>query len=51
VFFALFDSLETGRYVKDYQEVVEIYNLDVYGYSNDQAYVPAFPSRNPVNVY
>lgn len=51
VFFALFDSLENGRYLKDYQEVVEMYNLDVFGYSNDQAYVPAFPSRNPMNVY
>jgi hypothetical protein len=51
VFFALFDSLENGRYIKDYLEVVEMYNLDVFGYSNDQAYVPAFPSRNPMHPY
>jgi hypothetical protein len=35
VFFALFDSLENGRYVRDYLEVVEMYNLDVFGYAND----------------
>lgn len=51
VFFALFDSLENGRYIKDYLEVVEMYNMDVFGYSNDQAYVPAFPTRNPMHPY
>ena len=38
VFFAIFENMETEQGVKEYQSVVESYNLEIYGYSNDQAY-------------
>jgi CCR4-NOT transcription complex subunit 7/8 len=51
VFFALFNSLESGKSSRDLQDVKDMHNLDVYGYSNDQAY-QSFPSRSaPINVY
>ena len=45
VFFAIFDNMETEQGVKEYQSVVESYNLDIYGYSNDQAYGYGYTSE------
>ena len=38
VFFAIFNNMATEQDVKELQSVHEAYNLDIYGYSNDQAY-------------
>jgi len=42
VFFAIFDNVATEGRAKERQSVLEAYNLDIYGYSNDQAY--GYPS-------
>lgn len=44
-FFKMFNNLQTTRDKNDYKECYEIYNQDVYGYSNDQAF------RNMATVF
>lgn len=37
-FFAMFNAMEKERDKQEYTQIFEVYNQDVYGFSNDQAF-------------
>ena len=54
VFFALFNNLESEKDKKEYGNMLKMYNCDIYGFQNEQAYVSmngASPYRQPMSVY
>lgn len=53
VFFAIFNKFESEKDRKDYINILSSFNLDVYGFSNDQAFISYGGStmRAPINVY
>ena len=45
VLFRLFNNFENESDRKNYMEVFEQYNQDLYGFSNDQAFHTTYPSE------
>lgn len=47
----MFNNVTTEKDRKDLKEITESFNLDIYGYSNDQAFVPLGGSSMRSNIY